>query len=61
MCTKPSLSMTFTYMNESGSNQDTSTKVLAEEEDFRWDLHPLDFLRNHWEAGAEDGSKEDND
>ena len=48
-------------MNESGCNQNTGTEVLAEEEDWRRNLHPLDLLRHHWETGAEDGSKEDNE
>ena len=48
-------------MNEGSSNQDTGTKVLAEEEDLGRNLHPLDLLRNHWEAGAEDGGNEHND
>lgn len=48
-------------MNESRSNQNTGTKVLAEEEDLRGNLHPLDLLGNHWETTATNGSKEDND
>lgn len=48
-------------MNESGGNQNTGTKVLAEEEDRRRNLHPLDLLGHDWEAGAENGSKENND
>lgn len=48
-------------MNESSSDQDTGTKVLAEEEDLGRNLHPLDLLRNHRETGAEDGGTEHND
>lgn len=48
-------------MNESSSDQDTSTEMLAEEEDFRGDFHPLDFLSNDWEAGTKNGGKKHND
>jgi hypothetical protein len=48
-------------MNESSSDQDTSTEVLAEEEDLRGDFHPLDLFSNDWEAGTKDGSKKHND
>jgi hypothetical protein len=41
-------------MNESSGNQDTGTKVLAEEKYGRWDLHPFDLLRYYWKSGAED-------
>ena len=61
MCPKVAISADCAYMNESSSNQDTGTKVLAEEEDLGRNLHPLDLLRNHRETGAEDGSSEHND
>jgi hypothetical protein len=48
-------------MNERSSNQDTSTKVLAEEEDLGGNLHPLDLLRNHRKSSTSYGGGEDND
>ena len=48
-------------MNKSSSNKDTGTKVLAKEENFRWDLHPCDLLCNYWETGAEDRREEHDD
>jgi hypothetical protein len=48
-------------MNESRGNQNTGTEVLAEEEHFRWDLHPRELLRYYWKPSTEDGSKEHND
>ena len=48
-------------MDKRCGNQDTSTEVFAEEEDWRWDLHPLDFLGHYWETGTKDRRKEDND
>ena len=48
-------------MNESSSNKNSSTEVLAEEEDLWWDLHPLDLLCHYWETSTEDGSNEHND
>ena len=47
-------------MDEGSSNQDTSTEVLAEEEDFRRDLHPLDLIGDDREATASDGGEEHN-
>jgi hypothetical protein len=32
-------------MNGGSGDEDTSTKVLAEEENLRWDLHPSDLFR----------------
>lgn len=48
-------------MDKSSGNQDTGTKVLAEEEDIRGNLHPLDLLGNDRETGTEDGCEKDND
>jgi hypothetical protein len=48
-------------MNESSSNQDTGTEMLAEEEHFRRDLHPLDLLCDDWETTSSDRSSEYND
>ena len=56
-----SLDVVCTYMNESRSNQYTGTEVLAEEEYWRWDLHPLDLFCYYWKPSTEDGSKEYND
>lgn len=50
-----------TYMDECSSNQNTSTKVLAEEEDAWRDLHPLDFLRDNWKSTATNRGYEDDD
>lgn len=43
-----------TYMDESSGDQNTSTEVLAEEEELRWDLHPLDLLCHDWETTSTD-------
>jgi hypothetical protein len=48
-------------MYKSCSNQDTSTKVLGEEEKRRRDLHPLHLLCHNRKAGTEYTSSEDND
>ena len=48
-------------MNESGSNEHTCTKVLAEKEDGRRNLHPFDLLSYHWETGTKGTGEEDND
>jgi hypothetical protein len=48
-------------MDESSGNEDTGTEMLAEEENLRWDLHPLDLLCYDWEATATDRGKENND
>lgn len=48
-------------MDESSGNEDTSTEMLAEEEDLRWDLHPLDLFGYDWKAATTNRSEEDND
>ena len=48
-------------MDKGSGNQDTGTKVLAEEEDWGWDLHPLDLLCHDWETSTEGGGKEDDE
>ena len=48
-------------MDKGSGDEHTSTKVLAEEEDLWWDLHPLDLLCHYWETSTEDGSNEHND
>lgn len=50
-----------TYMYECSRNQDTGTKVLAEEEHLGRNLHPLDLLRNNWKSTSSDGCSEHND
>jgi hypothetical protein len=55
------LNIAGTHMNESRSNQHTGTEVLAEEEYWRWDLHPLDLFCYDWKPSTEDGSKKHND
>jgi hypothetical protein len=48
-------------MDESSSNENTSTEMLAEEEDLWWDLHPLDLLCNDGKATTTNGRKEHDD
>jgi hypothetical protein len=48
-------------MDESSGDKDTGTKMLAEEEDLRGNLHPLDLFGHDWETATTDGSEEDND
>jgi hypothetical protein len=48
-------------MDESGGDEDTGTEVLAEEEDLRWNLHPLDLLCYDRKAAATNRGKEHND
>jgi hypothetical protein len=48
-------------MDESSSNENTSTEMLAKEEDLWWDLHPLDLLCNDRKATTTNGRKEYND
>jgi len=51
----------YTDMNESGGDEDASTEMLAEEENLRWDLHPLDLFSYDWKAATTDRSEEDDD
>jgi hypothetical protein len=48
-------------MDESSGDEDTSTEMLAEEENLRWDLHPLDLFSYDWKAATTDRGEEDND
>lgn len=48
-------------MDKGGSNQDTGTEMLAEEEDGGGNLHPLDLLSHDRETTASNTSEEDND
>ena len=50
-----------TNMDECGGDEDTGTKVLAEEEDLRWNLHPLNLLCYYWKATASNRGKENDD
>lgn len=48
-------------MDKGSGYQDTGTKVFAEEEYFRRNLHPLDFLCDDWKPASSNGRKEYND
>jgi hypothetical protein len=48
-------------MDESSSDKNTSTKVLAEEEDLRWDLHPSDLLCDDWKTATTNRGEEDDE
>jgi hypothetical protein len=48
-------------MNECSGDQNTGTKMLAEEEDLGWDVHPLDLLRYYRETASSDTGREDDD
>jgi hypothetical protein len=48
-------------MDKRCGNQDTGTEVFAEEEDWRWDLHPLDFLCYDWKSSTSNRSSKDDD
>ena len=48
-------------MYESGGDENTGTEVLAEEEERRGNLHPLDLLGDHGETATTNTGEEDND
>jgi hypothetical protein len=48
-------------MNKSSGDKHTSTEMLAEEEDLRWDFHPLDLFSNDRKATTTDRCEEDDD
>jgi hypothetical protein len=43
-----------TYMDEGSGDEDTSTKMFAEEENLRGDLHPSDLFRYDWKSTTTD-------
>jgi hypothetical protein len=48
-------------MNESCSDQDTGTEMLAEEEKLWWDLHPSDFFGYNRKTATTNRREENDD
>jgi hypothetical protein len=48
-------------MDESCSDQDTGTEMLAEEEKLWWDLHPSDFFGHDRKTATTNRREEDDD
>lgn len=55
------VSILATHMNERGSDENTGTKMLAEEENLGRNFHPLDLLGDDRKATAAYRCNEDND